>query len=331
MTYNKRILLLVLIMISIVLVSCGKEMGSVDQDHEFKPPINRPTDSTSTSVYEDFIARFLKQDFTYIFEHMTTELQSAIPLESLIELSEPFNRDVQEYYLEATMPFGSNYKYTWLDNHRTRSVSVYIDSNNQISGFWIYPITTYPETDQIFSSIEYSLPFKGEWFAFWGGTNEIVNYHYPFEEQRYAYDFLIMKNNYTYDTDIESNESYYAFGENAYAPADGIVVAIENGIEDNEPGMMDPYHPDGNYIIIDHGHGEYSLLAHLQYGSIEVSVGDIVKRGDLLARCGNSGNSSEPHLHFQIMDSPSVWDAKSINPRFKGYEQIVQGNFVIGE
>lgn len=300
------------------------------QDDEI-PPIEHSNEQSPFNFQEEFIERFLDQDYEYIFAHMTDELQNGLPLESLVELSEPFNQGVQEYYLDATMPFGSNYKFTWLDDQRTRSVSIYINMNNQISGFWIYPITTYPETDQIYSKIEYSLPFKGQWFTYWGGTNEIVNYHYPFVEQRYAFDFLIMNNNYTYEVDIESNESYYAFGESVYAPADGVIVAIENEIEDNEPGMMNPYHPEGNYIIIDHGQGEYSLLAHLEYGSIEVQVGDVIQRGDLLARCGNSGNSSEPHIHFQIMDSPYLADANSINPRFKGYDHIVQGDFISGD
>lgn len=328
--FNQWINVLMIILISITLVSCGKEAGSEDLINE-QPPISDPTSHASSNFHEEFIQRFLEQDYAYVFEHMTEELQQSIPLESLSELSEPFNQEVQDYYLEATMPFGSSYKYTWLDDQRMRSVSIYINMNNEISGFWIYPITTYPETDQVYSNIEYSFPFKGQWFTYWGGMNEIVNYHYPFEEQRYAYDFLIMKNNYTFAADIESNESYYAYGESVYAPADGVVVTLEDGIEDNEPGTMDPYHPEGNYIIIDHGQGEYSMLAHLQYGSIEVEVGDKVQRGDLLAHCGNSGNSSEPHIHFQIMDSPDIAVAKSINPRFKGYDYVVQGDFINGD
>ncbi len=332
--YNKIIALLLLVTIFILLVACGEKTYLIDQTTNTgvteQTSLDYRTDEIDPISPEEFIIRFQENEYAFIYEHMTEEYRSSISLDDLVELSEPFNQGVKEYYLEATMPFGGKYKYTWLDDQRSKSVSIYVDADNQIAGFWIYPITTYPDTDQTYSSIEYSLPFQGEWFTYWGGTNEIVNYHYAFAEQRYAYDFVIMKDDYTYHDDIESNESYYAFGEFVYAPADGIVVAIENGIEDNEPGLMDPYHPEGNYIVIDHGNGEYSLLSHLEYNSIEVSVGDYIIRGDRLARCGNSGNSSEPHIHFQVMDSHDLRDATSINPRFTGYDRIVQGDFVIG-
>ena len=58
----------------------------------------------------------------------------------------------------------------------------------------------------------------------------------------------------------------------------------------------------GNYVLIDHGHDEYSMSAHLQPGSVRVKKGDAVKAGDVIGKLGSSGNSTEPHLHFQLTD-----------------------------
>lgn len=110
-----------------------------------------------------------------------------------------------------------------------------------------------------------------------------------------------------------------AFGQPVNAPADGTVVGIRNGMRDHrsrstwagvgylyiegmlrEPGGT--RFVAGNYIVLDLGGGVYALLAHLQRGSVEVRLGQRVRRGERLARCGNSGNSTEPHLHFQLMD-----------------------------
>ncbi|MFC6721223.1 M23 family metallopeptidase [Halobacteriaceae archaeon SHR40] len=72
----------------------------------------------------------------------------------------------------------------------------------------------------------------------------------------------------------------------------------------------------GNYVVIEHETGEYSLLAHLQENSVTVEPGQEVQRGEVVGRCGNSGNSTEPHLHFQLQDRPSFWFAAGLVPRF---------------
>jgi murein DD-endopeptidase MepM/ murein hydrolase activator NlpD len=67
---------------------------------------------------------------------------------------------------------------------------------------------------------------------------------------------------------------------------------------------MDANNPPGNHVFIDLGNDEFALLAHLKKGSIPVSHGDLVNAGDVIGLCGNSGNTSEPHLHFHIQDQP---------------------------
>ncbi|TGU70988.1 M23 family metallopeptidase, partial [Mesorhizobium sp. M00.F.Ca.ET.186.01.1.1] len=123
----------------------------------------------------------------------------------------------------------------------------------------------------------------------------LSNYHYAIPSQRYAYDIIKIKDGYSYSGDATKNESYYAFGQEILAPQDGTVVHVVSDIPDNVPvGTMNDKQPAGNVVVIDHGNGEFSYLAHLKQGSAKVKVGDRVKKGDLLGLCGNSGNSSEP-------------------------------------
>ena len=69
---------------------------------------------------------------------------------------------------------------------------------------------------------------------------------------------------------------------------------------------MNSARPFGNYVVIDHRNGEYSVYAHLKKGTVAVSPGQRVNTGDVLGLCGNSGNSSEAHLHFHVQDSPDL-------------------------
>ncbi|MFJ5260490.1 M23 family metallopeptidase [Streptomyces sp. NPDC088387] len=74
----------------------------------------------------------------------------------------------------------------------------------------------------------------------------------------------------------------------------------------------------GNHLILDLGNGTYAALAHLRRGSLTVREGDRVRAGQVVARCGNSGNSSEPHLHFQLMDGPDPDAARGVPFRWRG-------------
>mgnify|MGYP002150430230 CR=1 FL=1 len=102
------------------------------------------------------------------------------------------------------------------------------------------------------------------------------------------------------------NSDFFAFGQPILAPADGKVVQVVDGVPDNTPGAVDVYFRLGNMVVLDLGRGEYAYLCHLQQGSPSVRVGERVRRGQVVARCGNSGNSTEPHLHFQLADGPQI-------------------------
>jgi murein DD-endopeptidase MepM/ murein hydrolase activator NlpD len=101
-------------------------------------------------------------------------------------------------------------------------------------------------------------------------------------------------------------EDYHCFRLPVLAAADGTVVGIENDIADSAVGSVNDQQPWGNRVTIHHGDGIYSTVAHLARGSVAVWLGQVVRGGDLLGRCGSSGRSPRPHLHFQLQTGPSM-------------------------
>ena len=130
--------------------------------------------------------------------------------------------------------------------------------------------------------------------------------------QRFAYDLLVMKDGGSHEGDGSKLEQYFAFGKPVLAPADGVVTAMESNLPDMTPGKMDPAHAMGNHVIIDHGNGEFSFLCHLRNGSVKVKPGDKVSSGQEIARCGNSGNTSEPHLHYHLQATGTFGDGDGL-------------------
>ncbi len=107
-------------------------------------------------------------------------------------------------------------------------------------------------------------------------------------------------------------------GADVMAVANGTVVETLNVLDDQKPGTLpDPKtitleNVDGNHVVLDLGDGVFAFYAHLQKGSVTVAPGDRVKRGQMLAKLGNSGNTSGPHLHFHLMEGPSVLGSNGI-------------------
>lgn len=141
----------------------------------------------------------------------------------------------------------------------------------------------------------------------------------PVIAQRYAIDYVLMDTSFkTFTGDQLKNENYYAHNVDVIAVADGKVVAAKDGIPENIPGATSRAVPitletvGGNHVILDIGNGRYAFYAHVRPGSLLVKVGDQVKRGAPLGKLGNSGNSTEPHLHFHLSDSNSPLGAEGI-------------------
>lgn len=161
------------------------------------------------------------------------------------------------------------------------------------------------------------LPFSGEWFVFWGGDTKEQNYHVETPNQRHAFDFVMVgSDGKSHQGNGARNEDYYCYGEPLLAPAEGEVVQVVRGVRDNVPGSMNPYLALGNAVVVKHRENEYSVFAHLQMGSALVEVGDSVSRGQQIGKCGNSGNSTEPHLHYHLQHSPVIQDGLGIKCYF---------------
>ena len=151
---------------------------------------------------------------------------------------------------------------------------------------------------------DFALPFHGTWLTSWGGDTAEQNHHHGTLSQRYAFDFIAVGDDGSFvKTDGKTNEDYFSFGLDILAPADGEVIEAADGLRDNRPKEMNNFNFTGNYIMIMHNENTFSILGHLKQNSIKVAAGDRVKKGEKIAQCGNSGNTTDPHLHFQVQDS----------------------------
>ena len=165
-----------------------------------------------------------------------------------------------------------------------------------------------PSKENYANKSDYILPFTGKWTVGNGGFTK-GEYHSGgrFGSERNAFDFNIMED----DEGIPDNwelpttvEEYPCYGKDVIAVSDGVVIKVRNNHPDsrtkNLKAYCDTYDHRGNHIIIKHNDSEYSLTAHLMPGSITVKKGDKVKQGQVIARCGNSGNCAAPHIHFAL-------------------------------
>jgi hypothetical protein len=148
---------------------------------------------------------------------------------------------------------------------------------------------------------------------------------------RYSYDLCAVDEaGSPYRNSGAKNEDWFSFGAPVFVPAAGTIAAAHDGVADNVHGedsrfnpedlLRDPMSLNGNYVVIDHGNGEFSLFAHLQSGSVAVKAGDKVKRGQPLAKMGSSGDASMPHLHYELRSGASR-DANGVPSYFTDFRR----------
>lgn len=189
-------------------------------------------------------------------------------------------------------------------------------------------------------------PVRGRWLAVNSPADKVPSHGTRGHGQAYAIDLVHVPDpNVTWKGIHRSPvarpaSAFPAFGQPILAPADGVVITASGWQRDhwsrNSPlgiayllpeglvrellGLLTGYFVLGNHVVLDLGDGVYAAFAHLRRGSLRVRPGDEVRTGEQIAECGNSGNSSEPHLHFQLMDHPRVALAGGLPFRLRGYD-----------
>jgi len=155
------------------------------------------------------------------------------------------------------------------------------------------------------------------WFVLWAGDKSADNYHAR-RETHFAIDFLPRPLPGTYQE--RSVRTSPCWGLPILAAADGIVSIMRDGMKD-QPKLFAPNAAGGpgNYVVIDHGNGEFALYGHLRKGSIRVRQGQRVSAGEPIGLCGNSGASEIPHLHFQLQTAADIDSADGLPPMFDDY------------
>lgn len=198
-----------------------------------------------------------------------------------------------------------------------------------VSAFHEVPLI-YPE-----QRAKIHLPFAdGTWWAItgndWSSSHKADPVSWPF-----AYDFVRLgAEGRTFAGDGRRNEDHYSFGQPVTAPAGGKIVFVRNDMRDQAPGQPleagelagDPTRLAGNVVVIGHGYGEFSYLAHLQAGSVVVREGEMVRRGQQIATVGNSGHSPGPHLHYHFQDGPGLFVDRGMPVQF--YNFLAVGDLV---
>ncbi|WP_342512104.1 M23 family metallopeptidase [Sporosarcina sp. FSL K6-1522] len=143
---------------------------------------------------------------------------------------------------------------------------------------------------------------EGTYYIGQGGNHVQMNYHQAYEPQQYALDILALNSVGTRAKGLypKALQKYEIFGHPIYSPCGGTVIGMENGLIDSIPPEADPKNATGNYVALtcDIAKDTVIYLAHMQEGSVAVQEGVHVEAGQLLGKVGNTGNTSEPHLHI---------------------------------
>ena len=167
------------------------------------------------------------------------------------------------------------------------------------------------------------LPYFGEWFVSQAHEGKITHK----EDWRFAFDFVIAdETQKTFKSPGEQLSDFYCYNLPVLAPAAGYVVTLVDGIEDNNIGDVNLGENWGNAIVIKHSDFLYSKITHIKQGSFKVKLGDYVRKGEVLATCGNSGRSPEPHIHFQMQSTPFV-GAKTLKYPIAYYVSKLNGRY----
>ena len=270
-------------------------------------------------LVDKFEKFYNESKYDSIFAMFSVEMQKSSPPKEitifLTSLSKDLGKIVNRKFVNYNKKTFAVYEAMF--ERETVALSIAVDEDLKISGLLVEPSieTKFPKIERNITKL--SLPFRGKWDITWGGDTKELNYHVESQAQKNAFDFLIKDTSgKIFKNDRKSNDDYYAFGQELTAPCDGEIVVAVDGVKDNIPGEFNPTFLTGNTVIIKIINNEFLFFAHLKNHSIKVKEGQIVKQGQVLGLCGNSGQSSEPHLHFHIQNIENMKKATGVKCYF---------------
>jgi hypothetical protein len=193
------------------------------------------------------------------------------------------------------------------------------------------------------------LPVRGKIFVWEGhdlyahhqrvplGNSKVKSLGITANSNNFASDFIYVdEQGREYHDDPRILENWYGYGKPIYAPGAGVVLATANDVPENwfeDAGATKIGYPKlppgkdpkdiGNFVLLDHQNGEYSLLVHMKTGSINVRSGDHVQQGQIVGRIGFAGDSIFPHLHYSLMDGPEVFKAWGLPAYFSQFQRVL--------
>lgn len=177
-----------------------------------------------------------------------------------------------------------------------------------------------------------TLPMRGRWWVVGGHSNLEPHTRSYLRAITYAYDFIqIGENGKSYQGEGIKNSDYYSYNQPVLAAAEGYVILANDGVEENVPSKTPQNDPEcyddpasipmaGNHVVVKHNDNEYTFYAHLQ-PRLAVAAGQEVQRGQTLGYVGNSGASTEPHLHFHLADGPTLDSSYGIPVSFVNWRE----------
>lgn len=249
---------------------------------------------------------FLNGCFRVLYDNMTEDLQQKWRFEEFEQLAK---KEMAHFHgaIAETQKFNNKFYEVWTKKPMSRQVHIASDENGEIFQF------RFVETPSGMKKTRnhYKPPVKLKWMLM---SQAMLPTYMPGTLN------FTKAANPQHPSILEQQD---AFEAKIVAPADGRVVDVVSTIPNNKIGMRNENDRFGNYIVMAHERGEYSMLAHLSTDKIAVEKGQHVQTGDVIARAGNSGDSVFPHVHFRVMDQPDPLYAKPLTilmPKHQEFE-----------
>jgi len=155
---------------------------------------------------------------------------------------------------------------------------------------------------------------------------------------RYGSDLVIIDDQgKMYRDNPWNKKNWFTYGAPIYAPGDGTVVGAENRYPDNEYQGNEINYPQappgadedlGNFVMIDHGNGEFSVMPHLLAGSVVVNKGNKVRQGQLVGRVGFSGDAIFPHVHYSLLSCADIYSCEGLPAYFRSVDRLIGSKLV---